>query len=134
MVQKQDLYFSKENNLSSFKLKPVGRYLDSFEYDNLLLEFIKEGREHDIAITSSEIISKAMEIIPNFNDKSYDSLHHWFKCFREKYSYSIRKVTKISQQLPKNHLEKLREYLYDSIKLTIKYNINNNPHLLANVD
>ena len=75
-----------------------------------------------------------MEIIPNFNDKSYDSLHHWFKCFREKYSYSIRKVTKISQQLPKNHLEKLREYLYDSIKLTIKYNINNNPHLLANVD
>ena len=134
LVQKQDLYFSKENNLSSFKLKPVGRYLDSFEYDNLLLEFIKEGREHDIAITSSEIISKAMEIIPNFNDKSYDSLHHWFKCFREKYSYSIRKVTKISQQLPKNHLEKLREYLYDSIKLTIKYNINNNPHLLANVD
>ena len=95
LVQKQDLYFSKENNLSSFKLKPVGRYLDSFEYDNLLLEFIKEGREHDIAITSSEIISKAMEIIPNFNDKSYDSLHHWFKRFREKYSYPIRKVTKI---------------------------------------
>ena len=75
-----------------------------------------------------------MEIIPNFKDKSYDSLHHWFKRFGEKYSYSIRKVTKISQQLPKNHLEKLREYLYDTIKLTIEYNINNNPHLLANVD
>ena len=69
-VQKQESYFSKENNLSSFKLKPVWRHIDSFEYDDLLLEFIKEGREHDIAITSSEVISKAMEIIPNFKDKS----------------------------------------------------------------
>ena len=68
-VQKQESYFSIENNLSNFKLKPVGRHLDSFE----LLEFIKEVREHDIAIKISEVISKAIEIIPSFKDKSYDS-------------------------------------------------------------
>ena len=119
-VQKEEVYFSTDKNLSSLRLKPCGRKLDSFEYDDLLLEFIKEGRSHDIAITSSEVISKAIEIIPGFKEKSYDSLHHWFKRFREKYSYSIRKVTKISQNLPKKYLENLRSYIMLCYKINYR--------------
>ena len=87
-----------------------------------------------MAITSSEVIYKAIELIPGFKDKSYNSLHLWFKKFRTRYSYSIRKVTKIAQSLPKNVLENLRDYLYTALKDNYEYNTDVNSNILANVD
>ena len=75
-----------------------------------------------MAITSSEVIYKAIEMIPGFKDKSYNSLHLWFKKFRTRYSYAIRKVTKVAQSLPKNVLENLRDYLYTELKDNYEYN------------
>lgn len=131
---RQEEYFSQNKTFSNLRHKPYGRKLDSFEYNYQILEFIREGRTHDISITSSEVISKAIEIVPGFKEKSYDSLHHYFKRFREKHSHSIRKVTKISQNLPKNYLENLRNYLYDVTKNMIEKETYFKTHILANVD
>jgi len=77
----------KDSNLkkTDYRNKGAGRKLDSDEYDEAIINFIKEARENEVAITSSEVILKAIEFIPSFKEKSYDSLHHWFKRFREKY-------------------------------------------------
>ena len=77
----------KDSNLkkTDYRNKGACRKLDSDEYDEAIINFIKEARENEVAITSSEVILKAIELIPLFKEKSYDSLHHWFKRFREKY-------------------------------------------------
>ncbi len=129
-IQKRKYYFS---NIYKNQFNPRGRKSDSFEYDKILLNFIKEGRGYDIAITSSEVICKAMEIIPGFNMKTYNSLHHWFKRFREKYSFPIRKMFKTSQSLPKNFLDNLRNHLYNAIKDVVEYNTDVKSSFLANV-
>jgi len=69
------IYLLLLKNLIIYRLKPPGRKSDSQEYYDVLLEFIKEGCASDLAITSSEIIDKAIEMIPSFRDKSYNSLH-----------------------------------------------------------
>ena len=61
-------------------------------------------------------------------------MHNWFKNFREKYSYSIRKATKFAQSMPKNSLENIHEYLFKAIKENIERNIYLNPNIVANVD
>lgn len=99
-----------------------------------MLAFIKEARSHEIAITSTEVINKAIEIVPDFKEKSYNSMHNWFKRFREKYSYSIRKATKFAQKMPKNSLENIHEYLFKAIKDNIERKIYLNPNIVANVD
>lgn len=50
-----------------------------------------------------KLFLKPLELIHKFKVKSYDSLHHWFKRFREKYKYSIKKVAKISQSYRRNN-------------------------------
>ena len=101
----KDEYYSTRIKKTNYRLKPGGRKSDSQEYDDILVEFIKEGRASDLAITSSEVIFKAIQIIPEFKYKSYNSLHLWFKRFRTRNSYSIRRITKATQRLPKNVLE-----------------------------
>lgn len=56
----------KFNNLkqSESRFKGASRKLDSDEYDDVLINFIKEARENEIAITSSEVIFKVIELIP----------------------------------------------------------------------
>ena len=116
------------------RLSGAGRKSDSHGYDEILINFIKEGRENVISITSTEVICKAIEIIPNFDNKSYNSLHNWFKKFREKNFYSIRKVTKIAQTLPKNFLEKIREYILNAQKDVYYYNTDIETGIIANID
>jgi len=119
----------------NYRLKPGGRKSVSQEYDDILVEFIKEGRASDLAITSSEVIFKAIQIIPEFKDKSYNSLHYlWFKRFRTRNSYSIRRIIKVAQRLPKNVLENVREFLYKALKDNYEYNTDINANILANVD
>ena len=61
-------------------------------------------------------------------------MHQWFKRFRKRYSYSIRKTTKFAQTLPKNYMENIREYIYTAIKDNIEKNISLYPNIVANVD
>jgi len=133
-VQKINEYFSTKRKPSSYKLKAGGRKSDSFEYDRILLDFIKEGREYGMAITSSEVINKAIEIIPGFKEKTYQALHHWFKRFRQRYSYSIRKVTKMAQTLPKNYSDYIESYLSLAVRDMVQKNTDINSYLVANVD
>ena len=115
-IKKKDEYYTTTIKKTNYRLKPGGRKSDSQEYDDILVEFIKEGRASDLAITSSEVIFKAIQIIPEFKYKSYNSLHLWFKRFRTRNSYSIRRITKVAQRLPKNVLENVREFLYKALK------------------
>jgi hypothetical protein len=133
-VKKKNLYLAMKHNAVNYRFSGGGRKMDySKTYDDILLYFIKEGRAYDIAITSSEVICKAMELIPGFKDKKYDNLHHWFKRFRERYSYSIGKLTKTVQTLPKNFLEKLRSHLHTAVKDLMELNNDTNSCILANV-
>ena len=132
-IQKKDIYLSDEPKFSKYKLKDVGRKSDSVEFDDLLLEFIKEGKASNIAITSSEVIYKAMDLIPGFKEKSYGSLHNWFKRFRERYSFPIAKVNKANQSMPKYFEENLRNFLFSNIKDMFEHYYDKNL-LFANVD
>ena len=44
---KKDEYYTTIINNSNYRLKPAGRKSDSQEYDDILVEFIKEGRASD---------------------------------------------------------------------------------------
>ena len=133
-VQRKDEYLFSNNYINKYRLKSGGRKADSAEYEEVLIEIIKEGRANDLAITSDEVIAKAIELIPAFSKKSYDALHHWFKRFRIGHSYYIRKVTKITQSLPKYFLENLRAFLYQSIKDSLDLITELNSNLIGNVD
>ena len=61
-------------------------------------------------------------------------MHNWFKRFREKYSYSIRKATKLAQSMPKNSLENIHEFLFKATKDNIERKLYLNPNIVANVD
>ena len=74
-----------------------------------------------------------MEIIPDFQSKTYNSLHHWFKRFMEKYSFPVKKILKTTQSLPKNFLDNLRNLLYVAIKDTAEFKTDINASSLANV-
>ena len=87
-----------------------------------------------MAITSSEVIFKATQIIPWFKNKSYNSLHLWFKRFRTRHSYAIRRVTKFAQRLPNNVLDNVRDYLYKALKDNYEYNTDINSNIIANID
>ena len=58
----------------------------------------------------------------------------WFKRFRTRNSYAIRRITKVAQRLPKNVLENVREFLYKAIKDNYEYNTDINSNIIANVD
>ena len=133
-VQREDEYLSSTGKNNKCRLNPGGRKPDSVDYEEIINEFIKEVRSNDIAITASEVIAKAIELMPEFKNKSYNALHLWFKRFRIRHSYSIRKITKIAQSMPIYFLEDLRNYLYQAIKDNIEFNLEQNASLIGNVD
>ena len=133
-IKNKDLFQFNKFKQTDLKFKGGGRKSDSEEYDEIILNFIKEARAYDIAITSSEVIFKAIEVIPDFKNKTYDSLHHWFKRFGERYKFALRKVTKISQTLPKDYLEEIRTFLFNAIKDMIEYDTETNSNIIVNVD
>ena len=92
-IKKRNEIEISDRTKDHYRLKGDGRKKDSEEYDELLIYFIKEGRENDASVTSDKVISKAKEIIPDFGIKSFNVLH---KRFHHRYFYLIRKVTKIS--------------------------------------
>ena len=46
----------------------------------------------------------------------------------------MRKVTKISQTLPKNYLDEIRTFLFNAIKDMIEYDTETSSNIIANVD
>ena len=58
----------------------------------------------------------------------------WFKRFRTRNSYSIRRITKVAQRLPKNVLENVRDFLYKALKDNYEYNTDINQNIIANLD
>ena len=46
-VQRKDEYLSCNNYINKCRLKSGGRKADSAEYEEVLIEFIKEGRAND---------------------------------------------------------------------------------------
>ena len=133
-VQREDEYISSIGKNNKCRLKSGGRKNDSVEFDEVLNECIKEARSNDVAITSPEVIAKAIELIPDFKNKTYNALHIWFKRFRKRYSYSIRKITKIAQNMPQYFMEDLRNYLYQAIKDNIEFNLEYKSIIIGNVD
>ena len=92
-IKNKDIFQLNKFKQTDLRFKGRGRKSDSEEYDEIILNFIREARANEIAIISSEVIFKAIEVIPDFNYKTYDSLHHRFKRFRKRYKFDLRKVT-----------------------------------------
>ena len=63
-----------------------------------MLAFIKEVRSHEIAITSTEVTNKAIEIVPGFKEKSYNSIHNWFKRLMKNTRIVLEKLLNFSKQ------------------------------------
>jgi len=99
-----------------------------------LLAFIKEAISYEIAIISSEVINKAIEIVPDFKENSYNSIPNWFKQFREKNSFSIRKANKLSQSLTKNYMKNIHKYIYNAVKDIMEKEIYFNSNIVANIN
>lgn len=66
-------------------------------------------------MTTNDIINKSLELYPEDKNKSYSALYMWCFRFLKLYSYKIRAVTQVGQQLKENveiELHKFYETLY----------------------
>jgi hypothetical protein len=62
-------------------------------------------RKLGIALNSTEIILKAIELFKDFEDKNYNALLSWCYSFLKRNNYSIRHITHSGQKLKNDSKE-----------------------------
>ena len=100
---------------NKYRLEGAGKIPNTIGIEEKLIKWLEKQRRLEIGLTTNEIINKSLELYPENKNKFYSSLH--MSCFRflKRYSYKIRAVTHIGQQLKENaeiELHKFYETLY----------------------
>ena len=93
-------------------------------------------RDLGIAITTHEIIYKAIELMPALKNKKYKTLCKWCQRYLNRKGFSYRNPTHIGQKPKEDAIDQLMNFLRISIKIRKKFNILDDQDLcrIGNVD
>ena len=105
------------NKTQKYRLPGGGRHPEYQCIDEELCSYIDYLRAMGIAVSTNQIIVKAIELLPILKEKSYHSLCNYCYRFLKRKKYSFRKVTRIAQQLKNRPLDQLLEFLLINIRI-----------------
>ena len=91
-------------------------------------------RKLGIALNSTQIILKAIELFKDFEEKNYNALISWYYSFLKRNNYSIRHITHTGQKIKENSKNELIKFLNIIYKIRIDYNIKENYDMIINMD
>ena len=80
-----------------------GRPTQSPEIEQSIVEWIRELRSADIAVSTRQVIAKALSLDPQFHGRNIKTLWHWVYPFLDRHHLSIRRATHVGQKL-RGHL------------------------------
>lgn len=78
---------------------------NTIEIEEDLVRWIQKIRKLGIALNSTHIILKAIELFKDFEDKNYNALLSWYYSFLKRNNYSIRHITHSGQKLKNDSKE-----------------------------
>ena len=114
-IKQKPIILETKCKRNKYRLEGAGKIPNTIEIEEELIKWLEEQRRLEIGLTTNEIINKSLELYPENKNKSYSALHMWCFRFLKRYSYKIRAVTHIGQQLKENvenELHKFYEILY----------------------
>ena len=122
------------NKTEKYRLPGGGRLPEYQCIDEELCSYIDYLRAMGIAVSTNQIIVKAIELLPKLKEKSYHSLCNYCYRFLKRKKYSFRKVTRISQQLKNRPLDQLLEFLRINIRIRKDLQIISELNRIGNCD
>ena len=113
----------EQENLNISRIKKSGRNYSFSDKEMELVGFIDKLREEKIAVTSTMIIAKMLQLKPELKGKSMRALQSM--CYRilQKNNYSLRRASHLGQPLPSKSLELFYEFFRDIIRKRQKLGI-----------
>lgn len=89
-----------------------------------------------VAITTHEIIYKAIELMPSLKIKKYKTLCKWYQRYLNRNGFSYRNPTNIGQKPKEDAIDQLMNFLIINISIRKKFNILDEQDLcrIGNVD
>ena len=123
----------RQEHLSSRKL-PLhpGAKAEAVELDAQLYDWVTEQRRAELAVSTLEIIDKALSIDPQFKNGNSTTLQNWVYRFMKRHSLSVRTRTRVSQVIS-TAMQSVRQQYCRHIMTSYANNINN-PHYFVNMD
>jgi len=101
-IKQKPIILETKCKRNKYCLEGAGKIPSTIEIEEELIKGLEEQRRLEIGLTTNEIINKSLELYPENKNKSYSALHMWCFRFLKHYSYKIRAVTHIGQQLKEN--------------------------------
>ena len=111
----------KVTNKMSTTTLHQGKSSKTISYENEILDYVYYNKALGNAVTSNEIIFKLWSIYKKYREKSWSSLQKWWYRLMKRHFLTFRRNTHISQKLPENYFDKIKEFLSYNIKLRSKY-------------
>ena len=109
-IKDKDSIFSNKN--TSYKIIKNGGISSTVEYDGLIASYIKDLRESNIPVNTTDVIIYAKEIVPFFKDRTIFSLKNWASRFFRRMGFSFRIVTKAQTNLRDDIKEYLNKFYF----------------------
>jgi len=109
-------FICEQENLNISRIKKQGRSYSFSDKEMELVGFIDKLREEKIAVTSTMIIAKMLQLKPELKNKSMRALQSM--CYRilQKNNYSLRRASHLGQPLPSKSLDLFYEFFRDIIR------------------
>ena len=109
-------FICEQENLNISRIKKQGRNYSFSDKEMQLIGFIDKLREEKIAVTSTMIIAKMLQLKPELKNKSMRALQSM--CYRilQKNNYSLRRASHLCQPLPSKSLDLFYEFFRDIIR------------------
>ena len=109
-----------------------GAKAEAIELETQLYDWVTEQREAELAVSTLEIIDKALSINPQFKNGNAITLQNWVYRFMKRHSLSVRSRTRVSQ-VTQSAMQSVRQQYCRHVMTSYANNINN-PHYLINMD
>ena len=109
-----------------------GAKAEAIEIETQLYDQVTEQLRAELAVSTLEIIDKALSIDPQFKNGSSPTLQNWVYRFTKRHSLSVRTRTRVSQ-VTSTALQSVRQQYCRHIVTSYASNINN-PLFFVNMD
>ena len=105
---------------------------EAIELETQLYDLGTDQRRAELAVSTLEIIDKALSIDPQFKNGNTAKLQNWIYRSMKRHSFSVRTRTRVSR-VPSTAMQFVRQRYCRHIMTSFANNINNS-HYLLNMD